>query len=275
MIGRVLHASRKRVKQAKLLGSARRLPLSTRSRLMTAIAFSKLGRDELAVGSPMGEIVLGRDTFDIDLRVLAEVFRDEFYESDFRGAAVLDLGAHKGYYGAFAALGGARSIVSYEPESGNFSCLQRSVASFAATGVDWLAKRAAVGVEEGVAQLVVSRESWSHSVAQGSDAERTRARTESVPVIPIDQVLSEAGSLAGDRLIVKVNVEGSECEIVLQTRPERWSIADEVRVEVHPFAQCSSEEIVAHFARAGLTVVRRAGDGLVYLSFRRAASDRV
>jgi FkbM family methyltransferase len=236
---------------------------------LTAIALGKPGQADLALECAMGTLFLGRDTFDIDLRVLAEVFQDEFYESDFRGATVLDLGAHKGYYGAYAALGGARSIVSYEPESSNFSYLERSVASFAAHGIDWLAKREAVGVEEGVAELVVSRESWSHSLTQGSDAERTQARTESVRITPIGRVFSEAERLPGDRLIVKVNVEGAECELVLEAPPERWSVADEVRMEVHPFASCSAEQIVAHLARVGLDVVRRSGDGLVYLSLGR------
>ena len=50
------------------------------------------------------------------------------YKGDYRDAFVLDLGAHKGYYGAYAFRHGARTVVSYEPESTNASYLEAAAA---------------------------------------------------------------------------------------------------------------------------------------------------
>ena len=52
--------------------------------------------------------------------------RRRAYAGDYRGAFVVDVGAHKGYYGAYALAHGARWVVSYEPETANFALLERA-----------------------------------------------------------------------------------------------------------------------------------------------------
>ena len=80
-----------------------------------------------------------------------------------------------------------------------------------------------------------------------------------------DVVASVTASPAGDRLVAKIDAEGAECEIVLQTPPEVWQSVDEVFIEFHDFAGCSQSEIVDHLERAGLVLVDERF-GVIHLS---------
>ena len=53
-------------------------------------------------------VYLSHDNYEIDWASLAFVAVDEAYAGDYRGAVVVDIGAHKGYYGAYALGHGAR-----------------------------------------------------------------------------------------------------------------------------------------------------------------------
>ena len=76
--------------------------------------------------SAAATIHLSHDDYEIDWKSLAFVAVDDAYAGDYEGAVVVDVGAHKGYYGAYALLHGARAVVSYEPESANFALLESS-----------------------------------------------------------------------------------------------------------------------------------------------------
>ena len=71
------------------------------------------------VGDALVEIG-GGDDFPVDWKAFAEVFADRPYEGPFDGASVLDVGAHKGYFGAFALAAGAAVV-----EIGRASCRER------------------------------------------------------------------------------------------------------------------------------------------------------
>jgi hypothetical protein len=58
-----------------------------------------------------------------------------------------------------------------------------------------------------------------------------------------------------DRLLVKIDAEGAECEIVLDTPLEAWRDVDGVLIEVHDFAPCTAGELAGHLEGAGLRVV--------------------
>jgi hypothetical protein len=73
-------------------------------------------------------VFLSHADYEIDWASFAFVAVDEAYAGDYRGAVVVDVGAHKGYYGAYALGRGARAVVSYEPETANFALLERAAA---------------------------------------------------------------------------------------------------------------------------------------------------
>lgn len=76
-----------------------------------------------------------------------------------------------------------------------------------------------------------------------------------MPVEAIGDILAEAESLTDERarLIVKINVEGAECGIVLGTPAEAWSVVSELFVETHPWAACAAADLAEHLAPAGFS----------------------
>lgn len=178
---------------------------------------------------------------------------DAAYELEYRGAVVVDVGAHKGAFGAYALERGARAVISYEPEETNYGYLEACAKPFSTTL--WRTHRAAVGSKAGTAELHVMGVSWGHALSpsERSDAE---VGVQQVPVVAMTDVLAEASEVAGrDRLIVKVNVEGAECDVVLGTPAASWEQAHAVLMEVHSWAPCTAAQLVAHLEEAGLATL--------------------
>jgi FkbM family methyltransferase len=199
-----------------------------------------------------GTLYFGRDSFAVDRVAYFGIFLEGWYRADFRGATVIDIGAHKGYFGAFALHEGAAEVRSYEPEKTNFAALSRAAGSF---DKRWIVNNEAVSKEPGEVMLHVNVESAGHSIVQQQSAEdkRPTLRSEAVPVVAMRDVLADVGE-AGP-LIVKIDAEGAECDIVLGTPVDRWAHVDHVFLEIHDFAPCSSADIIAHLEQAGLRVV--------------------
>jgi FkbM family methyltransferase len=248
----------------------RRIPLRTRRDLLLAELRRRLRpKVTYAVSYGPGRVFLSHDDFAIDWESLKFVIADEAYSGDHRGAAVLDIGAHKGYYGAYAIARGARAVVSFEPESANVELLERAAATYRGDGVDWEIRASAVGAEGGEAELHVMSASWGHSLHPPDEFAQYEVGVERVPVEAMARVLEDAGALAaGAPLVVKVNIEGEECGVVLGTPPEAWQAVTELFVEMHPWATCTAEDLAAHLVAAGLSRVPSAMEPVLRL--RRA-----
>jgi FkbM family methyltransferase len=250
----------------------RRLPGRTRLGLVVAVERRRLlPKAAYAVRYGAGSIYLSHDDFAIDRKSFEFVASNEAYAGDYAGAVVLDLGAHKGYYGAYALAHGARAVVSYEPEEANLDLLERGAASFRARGADWRVRPVAVGAERGEAPLHVMAGSWGHALNPPDSFARYEVGTQRVPVAALAEVLQEAEALAGagSRLVVKLNIEGEECGTVLGTSAVAWEGADEVFIETHPWAACGAPELAEHLAGAGLIPV--VSSEAVVLQLRRGA----
>ena len=231
----------------------RGVPLSTRLGILQADARRTLRpKPAYALRYGPGEIFLSHDDYAIDLESLKFVAAGE-YGTDYTAAVVIDLGAHKGYYGAFALAHGARSVVSFEPENANFELLERSAATFRERGADWVVRHSAVGAEQGEATLHVMNASWGHTLHPPGSRTEYEVGLQPVLVEAMTDVLAEAKSLTVGRagLVVKVNTEGAECEIVLGTPAEAWIGVSELFVEVHPWAKCTAAELADHLAPVG------------------------
>lgn len=221
------------------------LPLSLRRRGKGPLRLSTRSR------SAAGTLYFGRESFAVDRIAYFGIFLERWYRADYRGATVIDIGAHKGYFGAHALLEGANEVRSFEPESTNFALLERTAESF---GTAWVVHRAAVGAEAGHATLHVSAESAGHSlVLEQSRGPRRTLRSEAVPLIAMSDILAKAPE-AQHPLIVKIDAEGAECDIILGTPAEVWRRVDQMFVEFHRFAPCSTDTLLAHLRSAGLGV---------------------
>lgn len=249
----------------------RDLPLRTRVDLLRAEAARRV-RPLRAYAVRVGPatLFLSNDDYEIDWASFAFVAVDDAYAGDYHDAFVLDLGAHKGYYGAHALQRGAATVVSYEPGLANYGYL--TMAAAALPGDRWLTRQAAVGAEGGRAPLHLMGASWGHSLHPPEAFAAYEVGVEEVDVEPLRVVLEHATDLAGGRrVIVKLNVEGEECPSVLGTPPEAWAGVADVYVETHPWASCGASELTQHLAAAGFGRVAGNHPAVLVLS-RRAPS---
>ena len=172
----------------------------------------------------------------------------------YRGAVVLDIGAHKGYHAAHALVRGAVWVISFEPEDANAELLARSIESSAHSDRRWELERVAVGSRAGDAELHVMEGSWGHALEPPESWAQHEVGTQRVRVVPLSGVLAHRFGQTGRRaLVVKLNIEGAECDVVLGTPIAAWNTVDEVIVATHPWAPCRDSEIESHLADAGLT----------------------
>jgi FkbM family methyltransferase len=220
--------------------------------LLRELAFGPPAQARVAVGEARIELGGGSD-FPIDWKTFAEIFADEEYAAPYSGASVLDVGAHKGYFGAYALASGALAVVSFEPETKNFETLARAAGS---VGDRWLARQAAVGERSGPGTLLVDRLSWSHSLVHVDDP----VAEQPVAIVSLEHALEDVPS-DGRPVIVKIDAEGSECDIL--RRPEALARADVLLVEWHSeTASCSRAELTARIEEAGLRS-RPGGKGIL------------
>jgi FkbM family methyltransferase len=242
-------------------------PLSLRARLGGGEVLSlRMRRGPRGRG---GKIYFGRESFAVDRVAFLGIFLEGWYGADYHDADVLDIGGHKGYYGAFALLGGARRVVSFEPEERNYALLERAAESFRAAGFDWRVVRAAIGESDGEVDLRVSEEAASHSLYT---SDSPAAPAQRVRMMRMEAVLDEVA--AGARIIVKIDAEGAECAAILASTGESWSPVDELFVETHAFAPCSSVEIIERASDLGLRLQSRETEPAAeLLHFRRAQED--
>ena len=232
----------------------RRLPPRTRLDLLAADARRRAAPEELyRVQYGPGSVFLSHADYAVDRASFEFAVTEGTYATDYAGAVVLDIGAHKGYYAAYAITHGARAVVTYEPESSNLAVLERTAAGYRCDEVGWTIRTAAVDAREGRADLHVMGASWGHALAPPASFAEDEVGLEAVRVVALADALDEAGSLyARARLVVKVNIEGAERSAILESPPSAWQRASEVFVETHPWAPCGTPEIEAHLELAGL-----------------------
>jgi FkbM family methyltransferase len=170
----------------------------------------------------------------------------EYASGHFQNASVLDAGGHKGYFAAFAFANGARNVTSYEPESSNLTSLRQ-----AAVIPAWTVEPAAISGETGRATLHTA-DSWTHSIVR--DAGRGAQDVATVSLKDAIEQFAEA-----ERLVVKLDIEGAECEAVGSLTTQTWSVVDELILEMHGWAPCDASAITDSMARHGLVVAPAQG----------------
>jgi FkbM family methyltransferase len=236
--------------------------LSSRARLRLFFGLSDaLRRRDLEVRIGRGVLVFPAASRHEDRWTFYEIWRFGEYGDDFSGATVLDFGAHKGYFGLFTRAHGATKVISFEPEPTNFAALARAAEP---AGGAWTVSQSAVGMAEGMATLRLAPVSSAHSLLPAQTPSIGELR---VAVRPASSLIESAAERAS-RLIVKIDVEGMECDVVMGTPVDVWRRVDEVYVELHETATCSPEELLAHLGAAGFDVVRL-GDAAPRVAYLR------
>ena len=239
------------------------IPVRQRMRLVAVALRAWIVRrgDGYALEIPKkGFLYFSGPTLNSDWNAFSDVFLTRCYETDFEGIAVIDVGAHKGYFATLALLRGAARVCSVEPESRNYALLQRASRSFQQNDSVWEVRKRAVGSRREPVTLNLSGESWTHSLLPLPErGGRTEMAFEQVSMVPLADVIHEFSS-PGMPLLVKIDIEGGECEAVLGTAVDVWQKVDEVFLAFHTFAPCFPPSLTNHLEAAGLIKRREVDD---------------
>ena len=95
-----------------------------------------------------GAVYLSNADYAVDRKSFEFAVVEGNYATDYDGVVALDLGAHKGYYGAYAVTHGARAVVAYEPESTNLVVLEQTADNYR-DSANWTIHHAAVAARPG------------------------------------------------------------------------------------------------------------------------------
>lgn len=185
-----------------------------------------------------------------DFATFRDIYLRQVYRTDYRGASVLDLGAHKGYFTNYAAQLGAAVLICYEPEPANYASLTNAVSSRPGDDCQYFLNNAAIAAENGEAKLHVSGRSWSHSLIQHANLEA--ADEWLLETVSFEDAIRSASDLYSDRkLVVKMDIEGMEYDSILATSVSVLASVSEIFVEVHDFVGYSQELLIDHLLDAG------------------------
>jgi FkbM family methyltransferase len=202
-----------------------------------------------------GTIFVDGQTAVIDLRVFGQVFLDEVYAGLLlEDSVVIDIGAHKGYFAAYALLRGAKAVICYEPESANFSALSRFAQASAPQG-HLIELHNEAGGEDGEAELYISKDSWLHTTIARKDLEYLK--TVKVCSRSLSSILAASRQrFPEDPIILKIDAEGAECPLLLQASIEALAAVREVIFEFHSFSPCLFQDIANKLRSVGFAYVR-------------------
>jgi FkbM family methyltransferase len=245
------------VRVARIATARGGMPARARIRLLRVVPrlISRRQRTEdVPVPLPSGTVFLGGESLFVDAKTLGYVWSERVFAAECAGRLVVDLGAHKGYFAAWALANGAAHVHSVEPEAGNFARLDKA-RRMSAHSRHWSVRRAAVGDSNRTVSLFVSSESWAHSIQDGMvDA----ISEQSVSMLPLAEVLEDLKSEHGDvDVVLKVNVEGSVGSILLPTSSADLQRVVEIHLDHEPGSPYDLEAVLAHLAEAGLDRVDR------------------
>lgn len=238
-------------------------PVGTRTKLVMAdLAWQiqrrtgwRLAPPDMRINLQHTRIQLTRKGHPIDYLTFAEIFLDSVYDAPVEGRGVIDIGAHRGYFGAYAIEHGAARVWSYEPESSNLASLRAAARFVDPAGERWRVRGDAVGSHEGTATLQVSSESWAHSLHEPVSGEVVGVQK--VRVRAVGDVLDEAMA-SRLPLVIKVNVEGAAGELLMAMNLHNEAIKS-VMFDYEPGTKEPIDQVLAHLGAGGLNRVARAG----------------
>lgn len=181
---------------------------------------------------------------------------------------LVDIGAHIGCFSvAFATRFPGATVDAFEPTPSTSAYLQRNVDDNGLAGRVRVHQQA-VSASSGVLVMADNGAGSGHNgVLHLGEA---GAVSIEVPCVGLVSVLEAAG----DRVdIMKMDAEGAEYDVILNSPPERWAAVRRLVMEYHPLPGHSFDELETYLAGAGLTLVRRDRytDGLGLAWFSRDA----
>lgn len=203
-------------------------------------------------------LLSGRD-FIYDKNPYHEIFYEGIYKTDYRGAIVLDIGAHKGYFTIYALLNGADKVFSYEPDDLNFKFLEKNIELNDFSSRVLLFHKA-VCKETCERDFFIMQSSASHSLVERGD--RRIVKKVRVPGISVNDVLTRIRGEGQERkkIILKLDVEGGEYEIIPAIENKYFAMIDTFFVEYHDVQGQSQKSMNDYILAKGFRMERTISD---------------
>jgi FkbM family methyltransferase len=172
-------------------------------------------------------------------------FSEYAYEWELEGEPqVVDVGAHIGAFALWAAeqYPGLR-IVCFEPDPEAFRYLVQNV-----HGISARVRECALGASRRTAPLARPLPGGAISTL------KTAAANDAVDVevVPFEEVIDELSDVA----LLKLDCEGSEYELVLETSPSAWARVRRIVMEYHAVPGHEPSELVERLEAHGFRLVR-------------------
>jgi len=209
---------------------------------------------------------------------LYEIFADDAYDLDrltagvSPDAGVLDVGGQIGSFSLAVAKALPQSRIHvFEASPTSAGYIQRNVDDNSLGGRVTVHAKALSG-EPGQFTLIDSGTASGHNGLTAPEwLKEQGAREVTVPAETFDQAVAAIEAEGRPLQIVKMDVEGAEYDIILQSSKESWADVRKVVMEYHPVEGHHLDELLAFFAAVGLEPGRhdrglRAGLGVIWLS---------
>ena len=171
-------------------------------------------------------IVLHLSQDHLDIVTVYLIFCRRDYGSIKAGTSVVDVGANIGVYSVYAALEGASSVNAYEPCEESFDLLQKNIICNGLEQIITAHKAVVVGRPS--PPIMFPRISSVHNRIE-NDRQEASDNYALVPAIPFSKA---AENLRAPNL-VKMDCEGGEYDIVLNTESAVFENVEEIRLEYH------------------------------------------
>ncbi|MFH2011546.1 MAG: FkbM family methyltransferase [Pseudomonadota bacterium] len=184
-------------------------------------------------------IQLSKDNSDIVTVFL--VFCRHDYGEITPGSAVVDIGANIGVFALYAAQSGAKIVQAYEPAEESFNLLQRNIENNSLEKIVYPYRAAVVGKP--------SSPVWFPRKSNVFNAIVERAENNSdyelVSTITLTEIVN---NMLPSSNMFKLDCEGGEYDIILNSEKSVFESIDEIRLEYH---RGPSQQLIARFDKLG------------------------
>ncbi|MFH1924095.1 MAG: FkbM family methyltransferase [Planctomycetota bacterium] len=196
---------------------------------------------------------------DDDLMIVDEVFSKRRYATLFpfkAKANILDIGAHCGYFSAFASIHAHQDsrILALEPDEGNFQLAKRNLEENGIHNVE-LVPSGVYGKTQTLELTVHPGSSAQHTVFPRKSAHSALTERRAIEVVSMEDLFTEYG--IGKCDFMKIDCEGAEYPFFYEAPADLLQSIETISMEFHDVAHpdYTGTQMATYLAGHGFSVV--------------------